>query len=150
MSAPLFLTRLRIEQLGTRRWMLTAPLAYSSALLQATITVPAEFISDLASTPHTPLAWWVAGGRANAPAVIHDWLYQVQPAGMTRGIADAVLDEAMGADAVDPVGVLTRGLIYWAVRAGGWKAWGDHATRKAALNPIWTAEGWPTSGVDLV
>lgn len=143
----MFLTRLRVEQVARRRWILTGPLAYSSALLQATITVPAEFVTDFASTPHTPLAWWIAGGRANAPAVIHDWLYQTQPAGLTRGEADAVLDEAMGADQIDPVGAITRGLIYWAVRAGGWVAWRRHAERKAKLNPIWTETGWPTDGV---
>ena len=60
--------------------------------------VPANFETDLASVPRFPLTWLLSGGRADAAAVLHDWLYrsgckfkQIK----TREEADDVFLEAM-------------------------------------------------------
>ena len=96
------------------RWRLCAPLIYESDVANRIITVPAEFETDLASVPRLPLVYWLCGGRANKPAVVHDFLYSkgIVP----REIADAVFLEAMGV-----VGVPTvyRRLMWAGVRVGG-------------------------------
>jgi Protein of unknown function (DUF1353) len=95
-----FNTPLLVEELSEATdtkgadWRLFADFSYDSALLQRTIIVPAGFVTDFASVPRIPLAYWLTGGMANKPATIHDWLYRscIGP----RSDDDAVLKEAMG------------------------------------------------------
>ena len=71
-----FLTDLVLKDLPGKWWQLEADLVFYSALLDATITVPKGFVTDTASVPRLPFAYWLFGGRGNAPAVTHDWLYR--------------------------------------------------------------------------
>lgn len=95
-------------------WLLAMPLSYSSRVARRTITVPAGFKTDLASVPRLPFVYCLCGGRANKPAVVHDFLYTHGI--VSRKAADAVFLEAMGV-----VGVpLVYRLLMWAgVRLGG-------------------------------
>ena len=137
---------LDLRQLGRRRWITLSPLVYSSGVFGGTITVPAEFITDLASVPRLPVAWWIAGDRARGPAVLHDWLYQ-HPGFGDRSLADAVFLEAMGVHQpefgheAEPI--LVRTTMWSAVRAFGWMVWHSYERRASALNPEWSSAGWP-------
>jgi hypothetical protein len=88
-----FLTSLTLRDLPGKWWQLASPLVYYSALLDATITVPVGFVTDTASVPRLPLAYWLFGGRGNSPAVVHDWLYRT--ALVSRHTADKVFNEAL-------------------------------------------------------
>ena len=108
---------------GRALWELTAPLAYESDLLGATVTVPAGYVTDFASVPRLPLAYLLAGDSAHEAAVIHDWLYTVHAVDgkpVTRRQADAVFGEAI--DVSDPNA--PGGLMWLAVRLGGGGSWG--------------------------
>lgn len=142
-----FLDPLDLRLIGWRGgrplWSTLTPLAYASALLGRTIIVPAEFVTDLASTPRLlPLTWLLASGRAPRPAVVHDLLYQ-HPEWDDRALADRVFLEAMGADPMSGTNAPLRALMYGGVRVGGWLAWSRQHARRRALNPIWTATMWP-------
>lgn len=105
------------DKRGTRK--LLQPLVYSSDRLGRTVTVPAGFVTDYASVPRIPVAYLLAGGCADAAAVIHDWLYTTHE--VDRATADAVLREAIIAGG-DPV---WRAWLMWAgVRLGGFGPWG--------------------------
>ena len=90
-----FLTDLHLRDLPGKYWQLTTALIYYSALLRTTITVPAGFVTDLASVPRVPLAYWFFGARGNSPAAIHDWLYRTGI--VSRIMADRVFNEALKA-----------------------------------------------------
>jgi len=145
---PAFLGPLDLRQTGGARWITLAPLTYQSAVYGGVVVVPAKFVTDLASVPRVPFAFWLTGGRAHGPAVVHDWLYQ-KPDFEDRAKADAVLYEAMGVSqpslGFEAESAWTRWMIYVGVRAGGWVAWRNHGKRGAELNPIWTADKWPSS-----
>jgi hypothetical protein len=113
-----FLTKLRVEHLNTKWWMLTEPLVYYSALLERDIVVPAGFVTDFASVPRIPIAYWLFGSRANAPAVIHDRLYRWGD--IPRLTADRVFNEAMRAEGK---WFTTRWPMTAAVMAFGWWAY---------------------------
>jgi hypothetical protein len=95
-------------------WRLGKPLSYSSGVANRVITVPAGFRTDLASVPRLPVIYWLCGGRANKPAVVHDFLYTEGL--VARRIADAVFLEAM---AVVSVPIIYRVLMWLGVRLGG-------------------------------
>lgn len=131
-----FLNPLRLEQIGWSngrpKWTLLAPLRYRSKLLGITVLIPEGFKTDLASVPRLLLSWFVAGGRAPRPAVLHDYGYQhgtfiidhtnvlLQ---VTRQDVDAVLYEAMRADPIDGSNRITANLIWSSVRLFGWASW---------------------------
>ena len=83
-----------------------------------TITVPAGFITDLASVPWPASMMIPKSGRFNEAAVVHDYLYHCQM--FTRAKSDAIFREAM-----KDLGVnwFKRGTMYNAVRVGGWTVW---------------------------
>lgn len=88
-----FQTSLDTRELSDNRFVLLAPLVYSSVLLGRDITVPAGFVTDFASVPRLPVAYLLAGGEANEAAVVHDYLYHSHD--VPRPTADAVFEEAM-------------------------------------------------------
>ena len=100
--------------------VLLSPLVYWSDLLGCTVTVPAGFRTDFASTPRWPGAYLVLGGKGARAAVIHDALYSglMLPSGRicTRLEADQVLREALAASGY---GRLVQSLMYAGVRVGG-------------------------------
>lgn len=115
-----FNTHLRFDDEGGFPLALIDPLVYDSDYLHTTLIVPSGFQTDLASIPQ--ILWNILPpiGKYDAAAVVHDFLYHQQPAGVRRVDADAVLREAM-----EVLGVrrLTRVVIWLGVRIGGWHAW---------------------------
>lgn len=113
---------LRVEDLGRSEagrvvWRLLEPLVHWDR--QGRVwTVPANFETDLASVPRLPLAYWLAGGRGNAPAVVHDWMYRALP--VTKLEADRLFFEGLE-DTGEPG---WRAWVMWtAVRVGGRGGW---------------------------
>lgn len=118
-----FLTALRVERVedvsrdGRGTWVLLAPLACESGRI-GVVVVPEGFVTDFASVPRLPLAYFLAGGLAHAAAVIHDWLYTTHQT--DRATADAVFEDAAKACGVSS----WRAWIMWlGVRAGGAGSW---------------------------
>ncbi|APB98500.1 DUF1353 domain-containing protein [Polynucleobacter asymbioticus] len=125
-----FLTLLDVEQVedvcqsGRGTWKVLNPLVYQSDLLGTTLTVPAGFVTDFASVPRIPIAFWFFGDRANQAATLHDWLYttdsKLTHPVRDRETADAILKEASLAQGV-PTWVA---YALWAgVRIGGESHW---------------------------
>jgi hypothetical protein len=132
---------------GRSLWGLHDPLAYHPGDRTETITVPAGFVTDLASIPRW--AWillppdgpWVKG------AIIHDFLYATRGSGIwkrhpaaitraspyTRAEADAILREALENRGVD---WLRRNVIWAAVRLGGSGGWGLDDSRQARRKAV--------------
>lgn len=96
------------------KWKLVAPLLYQSDAALETFTVPAGFVTDLASVPRVPVAYLLTGGTSNEAAVVHDYLYSTGI--VSRETADAVLREA---SAVTGVPAWRRGLMWLGVRLFG-------------------------------
>ena len=109
-----------IDRPSPPQWELFSALIYDSAVLGFTVVVPEGFQTDLASIPRALWSLLPPVGAYDAAAVVHDLLYQRRTAGVDRGLADAVLNEAMG---VLGVGTWTRRAIYWGVRLGGLVPW---------------------------
>ncbi len=110
-------------------WVLAEPLDYK--VNGDSITVPAGFTTDFASTPR--FLWWLLPphGRYSAAAIVHDRLYHVGGLALhptrtsyvkvySRAEADRVFLEAM-----ESLGVLlgVRYAMWAAVRLFGWRAW---------------------------
>lgn len=116
-----FVTDLQLSTFAMRdsdEWKLVSPLIYESDLVFEPIVVPAGFTTDLASVPRLPLAYLIAGGVADAAAVVHDYLYVTQP--IPREQADAIFLEAM---TVSKVPAWRRWLMWSAVRGFGGPLW---------------------------
>lgn len=92
------------------------------------VVIPNGYATDLASVPRVPGVYWRYGTRAVLPAIVHDYLYEVNPHGWTREQADKVFLEAMK-DEDDPSSAMSRWMMYMGVRIGGWAGWNRY--RKA-------------------
>jgi hypothetical protein len=103
-------------------WRLNEPVVYQSDAAGQTFTVPAGFVTDLASVPRWPLVYLLAGGTANQASVVHDFLYSTHL--VTRDVADAVLREA---SLLTGVAAWRAALMFYGVRAFGWSHWGSGA-----------------------
>ncbi len=119
---------------GRSLWGLQRRLSYSPGEGEHTITVPAGFVTDLASVPRW--AWIIIppDGPWVKAAIVHDYLYSTggtgkwkrHPASITRAEpysrleADRIMREAMENRGV---GWFARNLIYVAVRLGGGRGW---------------------------
>lgn len=113
-----FLTTLILSPTpGGMTWKLDFPFAYAPAL-GGHITVPAGFVTDLASIPRVFWNILPPFGRYTEAAVLHDWLYRTHR--VPRAGADALLLEAME---VCRVARWQRRVIYIAVRLFGGFAW---------------------------
>lgn len=113
-----FITPLRVIQIDTKRWQLDAGLLYASDMVDQVIAVPRGFITDFASVPRLPFAYLLTGGKASAPAVIHDWMYSTRE--FERDVADAIFREAI---MVAGHSAFTAWVMWAGVRAGGGFAW---------------------------
>lgn len=113
-----FLNDLTVKEISDKRWQLTEPLRYETREGEI-IVVPKGFITDFASVPRIPLAFFLVGDVAHKPAVIHDWLYSAEIASkgyFTRCEADRILREAMEDEGI---WWWRRWLMWFGVRVGG-------------------------------
>ncbi len=119
---------------GRSLWALQRSLIYRTGPERdAVITVPAGFVTDLASIPRPIWSFFPPDGPWVKGAIIHDFLYYTQGTGewygrdgidrpepYTRAESDWILNEAM----LDlQIGAWARFVIYTAVRLGGWIGW---------------------------
>lgn len=106
--------------------MLLRPLVYRVGNSYSSITVPAGFVTDLASIPR--IAWTILPPMSSytSATVVHDWLYWTQDC--TRKQADNLLLIGMAESEVNSI---ARGAIFAAVRARGGKAWANNKREKA-------------------
>lgn len=74
-------------------WVLVEPLRYMSRLYKEQIVIPAGFVTDFASVPRVPIAYWFYGDRAHRESVLHDFLFQKHLVGFN--LANRIFLEAM-------------------------------------------------------
>lgn len=111
------------------QWVVRAPLIWCDATF-GRIEVPVGFFTDLASIPRSlrGLPAFDPCGRSRRPAVVHDWLYQIQ--NIPKETADAFLSAAMVKEGC-PLADATA--FYEAVHLFGQSSWEqDHARTMAA------------------
>jgi hypothetical protein len=99
---------------NSRLLRILQPLSFLSHL--GRITAPAGFVTDGASIPRVFHPILGPHGSYFPAAIIHDWLYSVDNELYTRYEADRIFLEAM---ILCNVGVVTRQMVYAAVRLGG-------------------------------
>lgn len=125
MIVPRYLDRLVLASAGPGEWSLVKEFRFDSAVLRARVVIRPGFTTDLASVPRVPLAYWLVGGLAEAPAVLHDFAYTIQLC--TRAQADALFLEAMETDGrhvgIPAVPAWRRRLLWAGVRLGGGWRW---------------------------
>lgn len=139
-----------IEQIGWKSgravWITRAPLRYESPRVGA-VTIPTDFITDLASVPRVAFAYWIAGGRGTRSAILHDFAYQFgywfRSAGsmirVSKAEADTEFRVSLLADPISGAGPIIASAMYAAVRIGGRGHW-VNVKRTEDLNPEWAAE----------
>ena len=127
-----FLTPLDSRQIDDEHWEMLADLRYVSALCRCMFVIPAGFVTDYASVPRAPLTYLLFGGRGNAAAVVHDYLYQIHLPGVDKPRADLVFREALVALGY---GSATCWTMYKAVDLFGATAYASGPTRYKVLNP---------------
>lgn len=81
--------------------VLTEPLSWTLGDSAITIHVPAGFVTDGASIPRFAQCIFPKYESYDAAAIIHDYVYWVQPSGCTKANADALLELAMYESGVD-------------------------------------------------
>lgn len=120
-----FLSALEVECVddtassGRGIWRLTAPLRYHSDVLGHQIEIEAGFLTDYASVPRIPFAYWLFGDTSHRAAVVHDWLFHHHEI-CDEATANKVLLEAM---TVEGIPAWRRAGIYAGVCIGGRAAW---------------------------
>jgi Protein of unknown function (DUF1353) len=88
-------TPLSVTAIGNNTFMVRDALTMTFKDGTPAIVVPAGFVTDLSSVPKR-LRWWEGKADASiAPAIVHDYLYWVQPCSQDE--ADAVMFTAMNA-----------------------------------------------------
>ena len=110
-------------------WQVAAPLIFKSFFLKRTIEIPAGFVTDFASVPRLPFAYWLTGNIAQEAATIPDFLYQTHST--SKATADRVFLEAMKATKVV---AWRRWLMYTMVSLFGWTSYGSGPDRFRVLN----------------
>lgn len=104
---------------GRGIWRVEKDFVYQSDILSKTITVEAGFLTDFASVPRVPFAYWLFGDTTHKPPVIHDWLFHHHEI-CDEHTANRVLLEAME---VANVPEWRRVAIYEGVEIGGESSW---------------------------
>ncbi|HVQ02763.1 MAG TPA: DUF1353 domain-containing protein, partial [Burkholderiaceae bacterium] len=93
-------TPLSVTVIGKNTFMVRDALTMTFKDGTPAIVVPAGFVTDLGSVPKR-MRWWEGKSDASiAPAIVHDYLYWVQPCSQDE--ADAVMFTAMNALNVGP------------------------------------------------
>ena len=119
-----FLSPLRTETIGERRWLLTDDLVFYSAIYRGVFIAPRGFQTDLASIPRIAWVLFPKVGKHDKGAVIHDGAYAnalVTQDGdrifAAKAVGDTLFNEGMRAEHVNG---LTRRFMHRAVAI-----WGD-------------------------
>ncbi len=112
-----FPTPADLRILSDYRWEVLTPIDY--ACNGVDVTVPAGFVTDLASVPRPLWSLFPPHGEYAKAAILHDYLYQLKIG--TRASADKAFLSAM-----ESLGVPAwkRWPLYAAVRVFGGAAWG--------------------------
>lgn len=107
-----------LEYIDGSNWRLQEAFTYQSEHV-GLISVPRGFVTDFASIPRFFWRILPPTGKYGKAAVVHDWLYRSKR--VERKVADLVFLEAM-----TDLGVPAwqRNVMYAAVRALGWAAYG--------------------------
>ena len=115
-----FLTDIRVARIAgsSRDWELIAPLIYEGNT--HTFTAPRGFRTDFASVPRILQILVPKNGVHDAPAIMHDYLYRIQPIGVTRSDADKLFLRMMREVGVN---YIRRTAMFFAVRTCGWYPW---------------------------
>jgi hypothetical protein len=125
---------------GRSLWALQRALVYDAGPRRAgRITVPAGFVTDLASIPRPVWSFYPPDGPWVKGAVVHDFLYYTQGSGewygrkgverdrpYSRAESDQIFWEAMTDRGI---GLWARIVIWSAVRLGGWIGWARKHTK---------------------
>lgn len=93
------------------------------------VVVPRGYISDLASIPRIARGLLPALGVYSYAAILHDFLYEFAPDGVTRREADDAFRSVMRKTGVKRS---TRNIIYWAVSIGGKSGWENYRKNRQA------------------
>ncbi len=120
-----------MKQVNEKQWILLEPLIYRSSKL-GLIAVDQGLQTDFASVPRIPIAYLVAGGRANSSATLHDYLYETHQ--FTRLQADNLIFEAtldslpsegysLKSILMRPAAYFLGGVQWLFVRCFGWRYW---------------------------
>ncbi len=112
-----------------KHWVLHEPLEYVHPLTKEHFVIPRGFVTDLASVPRLFWTAFPPCGKYTTAAVLHDYLYWVQPENCDRECADDILLRAMEEAGVS---LVTRSSIYAAVRMGGDDSWESNRQLKSA------------------
>ena len=116
-------------------WLLAQPLHWVSAELD--IVIPRGFKTDLASIPRVLQNVLDVDGRSRCPAILHDWLYTLQPC--SRAFADQMLRKALLAYGESAA----TACVYWlGVRAGGWQPWRSRGASGPQVRDFGTADDY--------
>lgn len=107
-----FLTTLDVRCLGGKEWMVLAP--FVVIVGGKLIRVPSGFVTDFASVPRIPLAFFLFGGIGDRAATVHDWLYSTGE--VPRQKADEILKLLLEAEGA---GGFRSSMMYAGVRVGG-------------------------------
>lgn len=127
---------------GRSLWGLQRPISYRSKVDEV-ITVPAGFVTDLASVPRWGWIIIPPDGPWVKAAIVHDYLYATAGTGRwkghnasvtrseayTRAEADGIFRDAMANRGVGPI---ARFILYTAVRIGGGPGWGIGGAKRWA------------------
>lgn len=93
-----FLSTLHVENVGKYTWRVMSDFIvgiYEGEETRCVLRVPQGFVTDFASVPRLPFAYWIAGNRAPKAATVHDYLYATKAG---RDFADDVFYYAMLAE----------------------------------------------------
>jgi hypothetical protein len=124
-----FLTPLDVQEVTDNTWALTRPLSYVSEVAQRTFIIPRGFVTDFASVPRVPVAFWLTGDTEHEPATVHDYLYQTHA--VMKAVADDVFYEAC---LVIGSPRWRAWLMYQAVKRFGQSAYDSGPTRFMVMN----------------
>lgn len=115
-TEPLRFENTDLFQSGRRIYRTTRPLTYYVGKLGSSesYTVPAGYLTDLASIPALFRGFFAPDGPYAAAAVLHDWLYESRA--VKKSKADRIFFEAMG---VLDIPMWRRVVMYAAVAVFG-------------------------------
>lgn len=104
---------------GRGIWRFDKPFRYSSDILGTTITIEPGFLTDYASVPRVPFAYWLFGDSAHAASALHDWLYHHHEVCSEQTANEVFLEACI----VTGIPKWRRACLYMGVAVGGKSSW---------------------------